>query len=144
MDLSTWELAESEGIVNLSIGQPHFSLIPWNRVCSAAGSMGKSQDPRHILQYSANLGTITFLTRLGEFLSHHYGTTVNPDCLFTSNGCSQAIELIVAMFSKPGDDIFVEEPCYHYVHQIFRDAGLNLHMIPHNLTGSLDLAKLEV
>ena len=145
LKLGTWEIAVANPkLLNLGIGQPAKSLLPWADVKAAFLEMEASQDVRNILQYSANLGTQGFMQELAAFLSIQYGFSVDPSCLFTTNGCSQAIEMICACFTSPGDDILVEEPSYHYVHQIFKDSKLKVHAAPQNSSNSLDVAALEV
>ncbi len=101
-------------------------------------------DIRNALQYSANMGTATFRDALARFLGQQYEFDVDPSDIFTTNGCSQALELACQCFSRPGDVIVVEEPSYHYVHRIFTDNRLEIHPAPHAGHGGLDLDALEV
>ena len=143
--ISSWEEASaSGGDVNLSIGQPHLSLLPTPMLQHAMSTMVATQDPRHALQYSANTGTSAFISTLASFLTQHYGFVVSKDNLFTTNGCSQAMELICNCFARPGDYILVEEPAYHYAHKIFTDNGLEILVIPQSSEGGIDVDALQV
>ena len=64
------------------------------------------------------------------------------ESLFVTSGNSQALDFVCAMFSKPGDTIFVEEPSYFLATSIFRDNHLNIVGIPTDENG-LDIDRLE-
>jgi DNA-binding transcriptional MocR family regulator len=75
-------------------------------------------------------------------LSKAYGLAVSPESLFISSGISQALDMICASFTKPGDSIFVEEPSYFLALHIFRDYGLKIVPVPIDKNG-LDVELVE-
>ena len=51
---------------------------------------------------------------------------MDPDHLFITAGVSQALDLICALHTRPGDTIIVEEPSYFLALSIFADYGLEI------------------
>lgn len=129
------------GVIDLGVGHPGLSLLPLAELEQAAQHRFAQNHPE-FLQYGAEQGDGYFLQQLSGFLSSEYGFTVEPEQLFTTNGISQAIDLVCTVFTQPGDTVFIEEPTYFLVLQIFRDHGLNLVSIPTD-AGGMDLDALE-
>ena len=67
---------------------------------------------------------------MAKFLTAGYGKEADPDELIVSSGNSQGLSLASFMLARPGDTVFVEEPCYFLAFQIFRDHGLNIVSVP--------------
>ena len=82
------------------------------------------------LNYGVIEGDGRFLHSVAKFLSAGYGKETDPDELIVSSGNSQALSLASFMLARPGDTVFVEEPCYFLAFQIFRDHGLNIVSVP--------------
>lgn len=123
-----------EGVIDLGVGHPSLSLLPLAEL-ERAIQHRFAQNDTAFLQYGAELGDGYFLLSLSQFLSQHYGFAVDPAHLFTTSGISQAIDLVCTVFTKPGDTIFIEEPTYFLVLQIFRDHRLNIVSIPTDREG---------
>ena len=64
-----------------------------------------------------------------------YGTPVNPESLFITAGASQSLDWLCALFTQPGDTIFIEEPSYLYAFRIFTDHRLKVVGIPTDENG---------
>jgi DNA-binding transcriptional MocR family regulator len=79
---------------------------------------------------------------LAEFLGRGYGFLVDSDHLFVTNGISNALDLICAHFTHPGDTIFVEEPTYFLALRIFADHDLRIVPIKTDI-GGLVVKSLE-
>ena len=112
-----------EGMIDLGAGDPDFSLLPLGMLQRAAEACFAKGDPS-FLQYGAEQGDGYFRLALAEFLSQGYGFPVDFDNLFVTNGISNALDLICAHFTSPGDTIFVEEPTYFLALRIFDDHDL--------------------
>lgn len=84
------------------------------------------------LQYGATQGYGPLLESLAAFLSGEaaYGMQVEPRSLFISGGASQALDLATTLFARSGDTVFVEEPSYYLIGDIFRDHGLKVVGVP--------------
>lgn len=125
----TFDGAPPPGTINLGLGQPSAELLPIDLVQSASNAFLASADPLS-LNYGPIAGDPGFLDSLAGFLSNSYNTPVAAAELFETSGSSQALDLVSTMFARPGDTVFVEEPCYFLAFQVFRDHHLNFVGIP--------------
>jgi DNA-binding transcriptional MocR family regulator len=114
-------------MIDLGVGNPDFSLLPLDILRRAAEACFAKNDS-NFLQYGAEQGDGYFRMALANFLSRGYGFAVDFDTLFVNNGISNALDLICAHFTRPGDTIFVEEPTYFLALRIFADH--DLHIVP--------------
>src|SRR5258705_7732950 len=87
-------------------------------------------DSPEFLQYGAEWGDGYHRVALGEYLTTAYGTPVDAEQLFSTNGNSQALEMLCTVLTKPGDVVIVEEPTYFLAFQMFRDHGLEIRGVP--------------
>lgn len=113
------------GMIDLGVGNPGFSLLPLDMLRRAAEVCFARNDPS-FLQYGTEQGHGYFRIALAKFLSQGYGFPVDPDNLFVTNGISNALDMICAFFTRPGDTIFVEEPSYFLALRIFADHDLRI------------------
>jgi len=123
--IPTYQTYIPEGVIDLGVGNPDFSLLPLDMLQHAAEACFAKNVPR-FLQYGAEQGDGYFRISLAVFLSRDYGFSVDPDTLFVTNGISNALDLICAHFTRPGDTIFVEEPTYFLALRIFADRDLRM------------------
>jgi DNA-binding transcriptional MocR family regulator len=122
-----------EGVIDLGVGQPNNSILPVEYVRQAAEM--QFTDSPEFLQYGAEWGDGHHRVALGEFLTDAYGTPVAPEQLFSTNGNSQALEMLCTVLTKPGDVVIVEEPTYFLAFQMFRDHGLEIRGVPIDADG---------
>jgi DNA-binding transcriptional MocR family regulator len=116
------------GVIHFGVGQPGFDLLPIDLMQRAANlRLGQGSDPA-LLNYGMEQGGDYFRQALADFLSRGYDTAVAPDHLFTTNGISQALDMLCGLLTRPGDTIFVEEPTYFLALDIFHDR--RLHVVP--------------
>jgi 2-aminoadipate transaminase len=113
------------GMIDLGLGDPPLSLLPFDLIRQAAEVRFAAGDPS-ILQYGAEQGDGNFRLALGKFLSKAYELPVDPAGLFVTNGVSNALDLICTLFTRQGDIIFVEEPSYFLALRIFTDHHLRV------------------
>jgi 2-aminoadipate transaminase len=125
--LQTTQFSIPPGFIDLGLGDPQFSLLPFDLLRWAAEERFNQNDPE-FLQYGAEQGDGKFLLSLSEFLSRKYLYPIEPTSLFITNGASMGLHLICTLFTKPGDTIFVEEPTYFLALRIFADH--ELHLVP--------------
>ena len=119
------QISVPEGWIDFGIGQPHVDILPLEHLTEAAMHRFKQRD-RNILQYGMQQGNGNFRISLAQFLSAQYGATVHPDHLFITAGISQALDLICALHTQPGDTVIVEEPSYFLALRIFADYQLKI------------------
>lgn len=111
--------------IDLGTGDPNPRLLPLELIRDAATHrLGLGE--REFLQYGLEQGDGHFRAALAKFLSAHCGFPVSHEDLFTTAGISSALALVCALFTKPGDVIFVEEPSYFLALRIFADYGLRV------------------
>jgi len=114
-----------EGMIDLGVGAPDSEHLAYNLLRRATEACFAKNDPS-FLQYGAEQGHGYFRLALAEFLSRGYGFTVDFDDLFVTNGISNALDLICAHFTRPGDVIFVETSTYFLALRIFEDHHLQI------------------
>ena len=117
-----------EGMIDLGVGQPNNAILPLEHVRRAAASQFAGSP--EFLQYGAEWGDGHHRVSLGEYLTQAYGTTVAPEQLFSTNGNSQALDMLCTVLTEPGDVVIVEEPTYFLAFQMFRDHGLEIRSVP--------------
>ena len=127
--MQTTQVANSGGLIDLSIGHPSLSLLPLEIMQTAAEHRLNQGDPA-LLQYGFEQGCGYFRETLALFLKGKYGISVDPDHLFVSNGVSQALDIICTLYTRPGELIFVEEPTYFLALRIFADHHLRVVSLP--------------
>jgi len=123
--IPTSQIHIPEGMIDLGVGDPDFALLPLDMLRRAAEACFAKGDPT-FLQYGAEQGDGYFRMALAGFFSRGYGFPVDPDSLFVTNGISNALDLICAHFTRPGDTIFVGEPSYFLALRIFADHDLRI------------------
>ena len=129
------------GMIDLGVGTPDFVHLGHDMLLRAAEACFARNDPR-FLQYGTEQGHGYFRIALAKLLSREYGFPVDPDSLFVTNGISNALDMICAFFTRPGDTIFVEEPTYFLALRIFADHDLRIVPIQTDENG-LVIADLE-
>jgi len=117
-----------DGVIDLGVGQPNHALLPFEHVRQAAPSL--LDDGPESLQYGAEWGDGHHRVALAEHLSVGYGVPIAPEHLFSTNGTSQALDMVCTVMSVPGDVVIVEDPTYFLAFQIFRDHGLDIRTAP--------------
>lgn len=127
--LTTQQGDVSESRIDLSLGHPSPSLLPLEILREAAAHRLGQADPS-ILQYGYEQGDGRFRRALAGFLGRQYGTPVDPDHLFVTNGVSQALDLLCTLYARPGDLVWCEEPSYFLALRIFADHHLRVASLP--------------
>lgn len=139
--LATAQTRLAEGVIELGVGHPSLSMLPFEAMRQAAAHRFAQHDPS-FLQYGAEWGDGHLRGELAQFLSRRYGFAVRAEELLISGGVSQAIDLACVMLTEAGDSVVVEDPTYFLSLDIFRNHGLRLLSVPVDEHG-LDIAALE-
>jgi DNA-binding transcriptional MocR family regulator len=119
-----------EGVIDLGVGQPDASVYPVELFRRAAVACFGEGAPIDHYQYGAEYGDGLHRLALADFLGAAYGFPVDPELLFTTNGNSQALDMVCTVFTRPGDVVVVEEPTYFLAGGIFADHGLEVVGVP--------------
>jgi 2-aminoadipate transaminase len=117
-----------DGVIDLGVGQPNAAILPFDYMRRAAAM--QFDDGPDFLQYGAEWGDGRHRVALGAYLTEAYGVAIEPEQLFSTNGNSQALDMLSAVLAKPGDVVIVEEPTYFLAFQMFRDHGLEIRGVP--------------
>ncbi len=131
----TAQVKQNSQIINLGVGQPDPTLLPVTRF---QHGIIRSED----LAYGKEQGDDAFRELLAHWLSIDYQHIIDPDSLFVTSGCSNALDMLCSLFSKPGDTVFVEDPSYFIALKLFADHGLKIKPIPMTDAG-IDLDALD-
>ena len=130
-----------EGMVDLSIGQPAFSLLPFNELKQVSEKFFAGEQ-LSFLQYGNPRGHYRFRLALSDFLTGNYGFKTGPEQLCIAAGASQALDMLCTKFASAGDTVLTEDPTYYLALDIFRDHRLKVEGIPLGDEG-IDLESLE-
>jgi DNA-binding transcriptional MocR family regulator len=130
-----------DGVIDLGVGQPNNAILPRDYIRRAAEM--QFNDSPEFLQYGAEWGDGYHRLALAEYLTEAYGTAVAAEQLFSTNGNSQALEMLSTVLTKPGDVVIVEEPTYFLAFQMFRDHGLDIRGVPIDDDGLIVEALIE-
>jgi 2-aminoadipate transaminase len=117
-----------EGVIDLGVGQPNNAILPIDYIRRAAAL--EFAESSEFLQYGAEWGDGHHRLALAEYLTEAYGVPIDPEELFSTNGNSQALDMLSTMLTSPGDVVIVEEPTYFLAFQMFRDHGLDICGVP--------------
>jgi DNA-binding transcriptional MocR family regulator len=133
--LAITQITPPDGRIRLSIGQPDPGLLPeqlFQQMSADALS----------LAYGAEMGDGRFRESLADWLSRQYTEPVKPESLMVTNGSSNALDMICARFTRPGDVVLVEDPTYFIARRQFADHGLAIIAAPMDNDG-VDIHTLE-
>jgi DNA-binding transcriptional MocR family regulator len=133
-DLRVTQVDMPPGLIDLGSGQPEPGLLPL-ALMEQAAIHRLGQGNASLLAYGYEQGDGYFRIALAKFLSMQYGMPVDERQLFVTAGASLGLHLICALFSRPGDIIFVEEPTYFLALRIFADHGLQVMRLPMDENG---------
>ena len=82
-----------------------------------------------ILDYGTSKGD----NSLREYIAHRlrlHGITTNRDEILITNGAQNAIDLLMKLFARPGDRVFVESPTYGMIIPTMKFYGCDVIPIP--------------
>jgi DNA-binding transcriptional MocR family regulator len=124
MRLPDTQLALRPGVVEFGWGHPHPSLLPVAELAAAAGSLAaRGADA---LGYGPAQGPGSLIAQIQARLGRLEGAAPPSAQLMITGGISQALDMLCAQLSRPGDAVLVEAPTYHLALRIFADRGLRV------------------
>ncbi len=95
----------------------------------------------HLLEYGQPFGYLPLREQLALMLAG-LGITAHPGQILLTQGSSQALELVIRYFLKPGDAALVDDPGYYNMFGNLRLQGVQMLAVPRNPDGP-DIAILE-
>ncbi len=128
------QLALRPEIVEFGWGHPAPELLPVDAI-AAASAEALSLYGRSALAYGAEQGPGRLIEAVRARLGRLEGVTPPAEALMITGGNSQALDMLCAQLSRPGDVVLVEAPTYHLALRIFRDRKLRLVAVPGDAQG---------
>jgi DNA-binding transcriptional MocR family regulator len=95
----------------------------------------------YLLEYGHPFGYLPLREHLVLMLADR-GITAHPGQILLTQGTSQALELVIRYFLKPGDAVLVDDPGYYNMFGNLRLHGVEMLAVPRNTDGP-DLTILE-
>ncbi len=126
---TTVQMNTDPQVVDMALGHPSPALLPLGAMQRAAEHRFAQGDPL-ILQYGFEQGDAGFRAELAALLEARSGAAVQADSLMVTGGISQSLALLCSLYTRPGDEILVEDPTYFLALRIFEDFGLKVTALP--------------
>jgi GntR family transcriptional regulator/MocR family aminotransferase len=115
----------------------HFPHAIWNRLV-AKTCRNPSAD---LMGYGSSRGYPPLKRALAEYLRLARGVRCDDDQVVITQGAHQALDLCARVLADPGDEAWIEDPCYWGARSVFDAAGLKLRAIPVDQDGLLPPAQ---
>lgn len=129
------------GIVELAFGEPDPTLLPVDLVESAASEVLREFGPGAIA-YGKRSGPPALRRAIASRIAAREGHQATDADVYVTGGSSQALDLILTVFTDPGDLVLVETPTYNLALGTIRDHSLGIACVPLDADG-LDIAAME-
>ena len=98
--------AGMDGVISLGIGEPDF-ITPWHIRNAGIHSLEKGRT-----QYTANAGLKELRAETARYLRRRFGLEYGPENILITVGGSEAIDLTMRAFIRPGDEVIVPQPSF--------------------------------
>ena len=95
-----------EGVVSLGIGEPDF-ITPWHIRNAGIRSLEKGKT-----QYTANAGLAELRKAVAAYLKRRFGLEYTEKNVLITVGGSEAIDVAMRAFIRPGDEVIVPQPSF--------------------------------
>ena len=128
-------------VVELAFGEPDPSLLTTDLVTSAAARVVPTLG-RGALAYGRRSGPHPLREAVAARITDREGLSVSAHDVYVTAGNSQALDLVLAVFTKPGDLVLVESPTYSLALRTIRDHPLRVAAVRHD-GGGLDVDDLQ-
>ncbi|OQR82966.1 aminotransferase [Achlya hypogyna] len=140
-DYGQYIVPTADTMINFKVGQPAETMLPLQLIRESAAAKFAESDPM-FLQYGHIKGYPKFRQSLAAFLTKGYKAPVDPEQLFITNGVTGGLALLISIYLKSGDLVFLEEPSYFLALSIMKDFKMNIRQIEMEEDG-LNIDKLE-
>jgi 2-aminoadipate transaminase len=111
--------SEDPKVIVFGAGEPDPETLPWEGLANAARTVLQS-DSWGALKYGGTQGEETLRRWLADRLNRQENAGVTAENFFLTNGSGQAIQMVIAAFSDPGDPMLVESPTYPAAMRVMR------------------------
>jgi GntR family transcriptional regulator/MocR family aminotransferase len=103
-----------------------FPLTVWNRVANKAIKRSSWQS----LQGGQWAGLRHLRTVIASYLAASRGVSSSPENIVIVSGVQQALDLLTRLVVRPGDPVWLEDPCYIGARDAFQLAGARIVAVP--------------
>ena len=128
-------------VVELAFGEPDPTLLPVDLVESAAAEVFREFGAGAIA-YGKRSGPLGLRKAIALRIAACEGQEVPETGVYVTGGSSQALDLILTVFTEPGDLVLVETPTYNLALGTMRDHPLGIAGVPLDADG-LDIDAVE-
>ncbi|MBX0327263.1 PLP-dependent aminotransferase family protein [Oscillochloris sp. ZM17-4] len=128
------QIVQRPGIVEFGWGHHAPELLPAEGLARAA-ALVLGRDWHAALTYGYDQGPGRLIELLRQRLGRLEGVAPPAEQIMITAGISQALDMLCAQISRPGDVVLVEAPTYHLALRIFRDRGLRAVAVPGDSQG---------
>ena len=114
---------------NMAIGSPSMDVLKKcpEMIAEAVSLRMNEERAESLFQYGPTQGDPRFRRALADFLSTKYGQPVTADSLVVTSGATAGLGLLMNLFFKKDDIVFVEDLSYFIALRYFReDCGLRI------------------
>jgi GntR family transcriptional regulator/MocR family aminotransferase len=112
-----------------AVHQPAIDQFPfevWSKLVAR-----NSRSPRfHAFHHIDPLGLRPFREAIATYLSTSRAVRCDPEQIMVVSGSQQALDITARVLFDPGDQVWIEEPCYPLVRSILRGSGCKLRPVP--------------
>lgn len=84
---------------------------------------------RHF-HYNDPAGSLALRVEVAAYLKAARGVVCEPDQVIMTAGTQQGLDLAVRALLKPGDPVWLEDPCYAAARELFEGTGLSVTPVP--------------
>lgn len=135
------ESTRDRDIVPLGSAFPSPTLFPWAKLARFLGSSARHLDPWDTVQ-SLPPGS----EELRRQIARRYllsGASVNTDEIIITSGALEALNLALAVLTRPGDIVAIESPTFYACLQAIEAAGLKALEIPTHPVHGVNIGALQ-
>ena len=129
------------GVVELAVGEPDPTLLPVDIIESSAAEVLRELGPGAIA-YGQRSGPLALRRAIASRIAAREGRDVPETGVYVTGGNSQALDLILTVFTSPGDLVLVETPTYNLALGTMRDHPVEVAGVASD-GGGLDIAAVE-
>jgi DNA-binding transcriptional MocR family regulator len=143
VDELIFEILEStreHQVVPLGSAFPSPVLFPWSKLARYLGSSARHMDPWNTVE-SLPPGNDDLRRQIAQrYLAH--GVTISIDEIVITSGALEALNLALAILTRPGDTVAIESPAFYGCLQAVQAAGLRAVEIPTHPSDGVDIGAL--
>lgn len=118
--MSDTQFVATDGVIDLTWGHPDPALLPVDAVAEASLRVVRSHGPE-ALAYGAPAGPMSLRSAIAAHLSAGGDGPVEPAEVLVTAGASGGLDLLMSMYARRGDVVFVEQPTYFLALKILSD-----------------------